>query len=222
MIKNIFFWGGFAAIIGVLISVNNSPNSNDSSANKDALGLVYKKQITKNIVETATVWEEKHRVKGGVITHRTSVNEDSPGRFSTNIDVKHENLNGKTIYSRIASTYSNSITIYRRGENGFANGKEGATELIDFKDKPSEECLKNHYPLLDVSKACKATVKILSNGNTLRLRFNWLVASIFDAHGKRIRTIKVSDPDFLNVVGTHIKQIYRDTKVVKPLEEPIF
>ena len=214
----IFFLGGFAVIIGGLVFVNNSPSLDDLFTNKDALGLVYKKQITKNIVETATVWEEKHRVKGGVITYRTSVNEDSPGRFSTNINVKHENLNGKTIYSRVASTYSNSITISRRGEG---NGFEGTFELINFKDKPSEECFKNRYPILDVSKACKATVKIFSNGNTLRLKFNWLVASLFDAHGKRIRTIKVSDPDFLNVVDAHIKYINSDRKIIKPLEEPI-
>jgi len=183
------------------------------------LGLLSKKKITKNIEKSANVWEEVHSVKGGLVKIR-SIRQTFPTKLARTYEVKHFDLNGKLIYSRIASTHSNSITIYRSGKNGKRSEKIGAVEVIDFKDEPSEECLKNRYKIYDMPKACKANVKIMSNSNSIRLKLNTNVALIYDKSGKHKR-ILASDADHLSEVKKHIRQVYKETKLAKPLKEPI-
>ncbi len=180
------------------------------------LGLVSKKRITKNVVKEATVWETVYSVKRGLITFRTIDHEVFPGEFKHTIKVKHQNLKGDVVYSRIASTHSNSITIYRRGKG---TNRTEITELINFRDEPSEDCLKNRFRLLDMPEACNATVIIISGANTQLLKFTTHSALLKEKHGKA-KWITENDPDFIGVVKRHIKKIYKQIKVVKPFREP--
>jgi hypothetical protein len=119
------------------------------------------------------------------------------------------------VYSRIASTHSNSITIYRRGK---ASNKTDITELINFRDEPSKDFLKNRFRLLDMPEACNATVIIISGINSQLLKFTTHSATLKDKHGKA-KFITETDPDFIGIVNRHFKKIYEQTEVVKQFKE---
>jgi len=187
------------------------------------LGLISKKRITDNIEETATVWEEVHRVKGGVVTMRTSVNEYTPKKFITNIAVYHHDVDGNKMYSRIADSNSKSLTIYRNGIKGWfgkRNGEiVGATEVVDFKEDPSDQCFRNRIALLDMPKVCSATIKISSATRVLRLKLNSDATLLYDSKGKLVKNIKSTETDYESIVKRYLESFYREANVAGELDE---